>query len=174
MVLKVFIFIFVILCLSSAYGQSSRCELPKSVSQTVARRWDGWNLLQVQDLRPDDQHLWRKKWNDACPSVVKGHFLASSKLSYAFSLINRKDNQQQVILATPAGGGSFNFQTLSKPTHVAGFAVLYRLQPGTYQEVEGGRTVRTKLDSIADETIEAAVVMFYEEQGSFHSMLLSE
>jgi hypothetical protein len=165
--------IVLVSCLIGAYGQTTACKLPAPLSQMVADRWRGWSLLQVSDLVPDDQSLWRKDRGRACPGFVSGHFLSLDKLSYAFSLVNRKSDEQQVILAVPMNG-VFETHILDGPSQVARFSVIHDLPPGKYTEVEGGRTVRTTLDSIAYETIEAGETMFYEERGSFHSLTLSE
>jgi hypothetical protein len=164
---------FLAVCPCSAHGQIRLCKLPTQLGRTLADYWKGWSPLQFDDLRPEDQALWQKKWGNACPGLVKGHFVHSGKLAYALSLIDRK-NDEQLILAVPAKDGTFKTLVLVAPSKVAAFSVVYALPPGKYPEVETGRTVQTKLDSIAYETIEAGMMMFYEEKGSFRSVVLSE
>jgi hypothetical protein len=163
-----------VLCLGSAYGQNSRCELPAQLSRTLARQWKGWRLMQLSDLRRDDQNLWVKKWGSLCPGLAAGHFLSSKATDDAISLIDPENEEQAVILATPQDHGGFVTQIISPPSRVAAYAVVHALPPGKYSEVEGGSTVNTSLDSIAVETIEAGMTMFYENRGSFHSLELEE
>ncbi len=163
-----------VVCLGSACAQNSRCELPAQLGQTIASQWKGRRLMQLSDLRRDDQNLWVKKWGSLCPGLAVGHFLDSKATDDAISPINPENEEQAVILATPKDHGGFDTQIISPPSRVAAYAVVHTLPPGRYTEVEGGSTVNTNLDSIAVETIEAAMTMFYEIRGSFHSLELEE
>ena len=156
-----------------ACGQDSPCRLPAPLARVVTENWKGWRLMQLSDLRSDDQRIWRRKWGERCPGLASGHFVHPGSLSYAVSLIDPKESRQAIILATPIDGGSFTIHTLSPPSRVLAFSVLHTLPAGKYQEVEDEREVRTKLDSVAYETIEAGMVMFYEDHGLFRSLQLS-
>lgn len=164
----------VVLCLGSAYGQNRRCELPARLNQTIATQWKGWRLMQLSDLSHDDQGLWLKKWGALCPGLATGHFMNSTSTEIAVSIIDPRTGEQAVMLATPEDHTGFVTQIISPPSRVAAYAVIHALPPGKYSEVEGGPTVDTKLDSIAVETIEAGMTMFYENRGSFHSLELEE
>lgn len=173
--LRVLIFAAVFFCgVSCAYGQNSPCKLPAPLGHQVAQSWKGWRLMQLSDLRADDQDLWRKKWGNRCPGLASGHFVNPDSLVYAVSLVDPKGSRQAIILASPRSDGSFTTQVISPASRFAAFSVVHTLPPGRYNEVEGGRKVRTKLDSIAYETIEAGMVMFYEENGKFRMLQLSE
>ncbi|HEX6879906.1 MAG TPA: hypothetical protein VF135_06055 [Terriglobales bacterium] len=148
-------------------------QLPKPVSEAIQKKWQGWQIVDVADLRADDQTLWRKTHGTACPGVAVGHFEGSST-SYAVTLFRHKNGLEQVLLVIkPEAHGDSRVYVLSKPQNVAYLSVIHKLSPGTYDDGEGGK-VRIRRDAIAYEAIEAGNISYYFEGGKFRSLQTSE
>ncbi len=170
------LFGFVLLMLAgSCFAASPTCaaKLPKSVIEVIQKRWPGWTIVDVMDLRSDNQTLWKKAHGTCCPGVVVGHFEGNST-SYAVTLFRGKKTLDQVLLVIkPEAQGEPRVFVLSAPQTVAYLSVIHKVPPGTYDDVEGG-TVRIRRDAIEYEAIEAGSVTYYFEGGRFRSLQTSE
>lgn len=152
------------------YSQDADCSLPFSVQQVVDRQWKGWRVLQFADLGVDDQSLWLKKNGHVCPGFAPGHFVRQSGDDCAFVLIQEATNQQVVIVAL-AQQKTYRLETISAPSPVLP-SVIQTFPPGDYSDVETGRKVKLRYDSIAVEQIEATLILYFWNKGKFQRIWL--
>jgi hypothetical protein len=165
----------VVFCLSAipSLATPSACTLPQPVQAVLDDKWRGWRLLQLADLRSDDQTLWREHPQNGklCPGVNQGKF-DGLHTGLVFTLV-RNSEEQVVIVATP-GGDSYTTTVLSKPVKVPYFSVVNVFPPGRYKDFYTGRATQIRADSAAVEAIEASVTLFYFEGGRWKSLLISD
>ena len=156
-----------------ALATPTECVLPRPVKVCFGDKWSGWRLLQLADLRSDDQTLWRDHPLNGkhCPGMNQGRF-DGSHTGFLFTLI-RESEEQVVIVATP-DDDSYIFTVLAKPTKVPYFSVVNVFPDGKYKDVYTGRATEIRADSAAIEAIEASITLFYFEGGRWKSLQLSD
>jgi hypothetical protein len=157
----------------AAFAAPLQCALPGAVQASLDERWSGWRLLQLADLRSDDQSLWQEHRLNGkrCPGVNEGKF-DGERMSLVFTLI-RRPNEQVVLVATP-NGDSFKVASLAPPQRVAYFSVVNVFPPGKYKEFYTDRRVRIPNQSAAVEAIEHSITLFYIDKGRWKSLLISD
>ena len=165
----------ILLCVStvSAFAAPRQCALPDAVRASLDERWRGWRLLQLADLRSDDQSLWREHRLNSkhCPGVNEGKF-DGERTSFVFTLI-RKPNEQVVLVATPEAE-SYKTTILAPPQKVAYFSVVNVFPPGKYKEFYTDKRVQIRNPSAAVEAIEHSITLFYFDKGRWKSLLISD
>lgn len=131
-----------------------------------------WRLLQLRDLRSDDQTLWRERPLNGklCPGVNQGKF-DGLHTGFVFTLVRK--SEQVVMVATP-DGDSYTTTVLAKPIKVPYFSVVNVFPPGKYKDFYTGRATQIRADSAAVEANEASITLFYFEGGRWKSLLISD
>lgn len=169
------LWVTVVFCFAAipALATPSECVLPRPVQAALGNKWSGWRLLQLSDLRSDDQTLWREHPLNGkhCPGMNQGKF-DGLRIGFVFTLINGSQ-EQVVMVATPTGDG-FALTVLSKPTKVPYFCVVNVFPPGKYEDFYTRRATQIRGYSAAVETIEAGIMLFYFERGRWKSLLISD
>jgi hypothetical protein len=162
-------------CLASipALATPTECALPQPVEAALGEKWHGWRLLQLADLRSDDQTLWREHPLNGkrCPGMNHGKFDAVHT-GFVFTLVT--ESEEQVVMVATSNGGSFIATVLEKPIKVPYFSVVNVLPPGKYKDVYTGRATQIRSDSVAIEAIEASIRLFYFEAGRWKSLQISD
>lgn len=150
-----------------AVAQSGKCtirDLPKDIADIVSSKYAGWRPEQISDLGSDDRELWVKAHGDLCPGITRGHFDVANRVEYAVLIVKRgtKDGGYKLLIFRQRSSGSFNVHTLTHAKGVLGSGpVISRVPPGEYSDPETGKSVKTKLDSVLLEWIEAAARLYY-------------
>lgn len=165
----------VLFCLAAipALATPISCTLPQPVQAALDDKWRGWRLLQLADLRSDDQTLWREHPLNGklCPGVNQGKF-DGLHIGFVFTLV-RNSEEQVVMIATP-NRGSYTTTVLTKPMKVPYFSVVNVFPPGKYKDFYTGRATQIRGDSAAVEAIEASITLFYFDGGRWKSLLISD
>ena len=165
----------VVLCFAAtpALATPTECVLPQPVQAALGDKWSGWRLLQLADLRSDDQTLWRDHPLNGkpCPGMNQGKF-DGLRTGFLFTLV-RESEEQVVIVATPSGD-SFTITVLAKPMKVPYFSVVNVVPPGKYKDFYTGRATQIRADSAAIEAIEANITLFYFDGGRWKSLVISD
>src|SRR5438067_10268152 len=130
----------VVFCVAAipALATPTECALPRPVQAALGHKWSGWRLLQLADLRSDDQTLWRDHPVNGkhCPGMNQGKF-DGLRTGLLFTLVTEAE-EPVVIVATP-NGGRFTITILAKPMKVPYFSVVNVFPPGKYKDVYTGR-----------------------------------
>ena len=136
-------------------------------------RWRGWRLLQLADLRSDDQRLRREHPLNGkhCPGVNQGKF-DGVHTGFVFTLV-RESGEQVVVVAAP-NGDSFTATVLAKPIKVPLLQRRQRLSTRHVQRLLHWPASQIRADSAAVEAIEASVTLSYFEGGRWKSLLISD
>jgi hypothetical protein len=165
----------VVVCFAAipAFATPTECVLPRPVQAALGDNWTKWRLLQLADLRGDDQTLWREHPLNGkrCPGMNQGKF-DGFRAGFLFTLV-RNSEEQVVMVATP-NGGSFTVTVLAKPMKVPYFSVVNVFPPGKYKDFYTGRASKIRADSAAIEAIEANITLFYFAGGRWKSLSLSD
>jgi hypothetical protein len=172
-----------ILCISVAtpvVAQSAKCtirELPKGIADVIISKYAGWIPEQISDLGPDDQALWVKAHGNLCPSIASGHFQSNDWVTYAVLLL-KKDQPRlgyKFLLFNENPSGRFMSILLDQAEGKnAGQPVISRVPPGEYSDPENGQSVKTKLDSVLIEWIEAAAQLYYWSGSKYHKLQVQD
>jgi hypothetical protein len=160
--------------LARAQEQSRKFDaLPSSVRAAVEEKYPGWRLVQVSDLRSDDQTLWKKSHGAKCPGLAVGHYENGSDNSYAITLFQKAPKLRQLLVVITPGLPSPKLHVLSGPQEVAYLSVVSKLPPGSYSDAEG-KPVKIGKESISYEAIEAGAITYYYSDGGYRSVQSSE
>jgi hypothetical protein len=152
--------------LAPAQAQSCSYDaLPTSVRALVEEKYPGWRLVQLSDLRSDDQTLWKKSHGRECPGLAVGHYENDSENSFAVTLFQRSPKLRQ-LLAVITGLPMPKLHVLSQPQEVAYLSVVSKLPPGSYADAEG-KPLKVRRESISYEAIEAGAIMYYYRDGGY-------
>jgi hypothetical protein len=166
--------LLVLLCAAAVPAKAAppQCALPEPVRTSLDGKWNGWRLLQLADLRSDDQVLWRQHPLNGkrCPGLNTGKFDGAHK-GVAFTLVRR--SEQVVIVAMPQGD-SYCVTILVPPARVPYFSVVNVFPPGTYKDFYAGTSVKIYTASVAVEAIEHSIKLFYFQNRSWQSLLISD
>jgi hypothetical protein len=160
---------------AAAQDTCSLDQIPANVRSRMTQRFPGWKIVSLQDLRADDQNIWRTSHPKECPGYATGHFSSAEQLSYAFNLF--RDNGKQlfaVLLVIDAAGPDYKIHVLSKPQVVAFMSVVYSQPPGRLTDFAGTRQLTTSLSVIAYETLEAGQLVYFWSNGRYHSIQTSD
>lgn len=162
----VFAILFVWLSIPSS-AQSGSCSistLPKGIADNIRAKYAGWRPEQISDLGSDDQQLWMKTHGQLCPGITSGHFESNGRLGYAVLLIKRNEangGYKLLIFRSNSSGGFLSAIVAHAEGKLSSGPVISRVPAGEYSDPETGKSVKTKLDSVLVEWIEAAAQLYY-------------
>jgi hypothetical protein len=171
--------VVVLVLLSIAFlarAQETSCKLNAllpSVRAVVEEKFPGWRLVNVFDLRSDDQSLWKKSHHGECPGLAVGHYENDSDNSYAITLFQKPPKLRQLLIVITPGLSTPKLHVLSRPQEVAYLSVVSKLPPGRYADAEG-KALKIDKESISYEAIEAGAIMYYYSEGRYQSIQSSE
>jgi len=165
----------VLFCLAAltALATPTECALPRSVQTALGDKWRGWRLLQLADLRSDDQTLWREHPQNGkhCPGMNQGKF-DGLRAGFVFTLVN--GSEEQVVMVATQNHHGFAVTLLSQPMKVPYFSVVNVFPPGKYKDFYTRKPTQIRADSAAVEAIEASITLFYFDGGGWKSLLISD
>lgn len=163
-----------LLCSSIAAVRASPC-LPDNVGSALATRFPGWKLVELQDLREDDQSLLRERPGADCPGVAEGNFERKGEKSYAVTLYRKEGDLKQILVvySPKVADAKRNVIILDGPSTVSYLSVIWKIDPGVNSDIQG-KKLKTKLDSIMYEAIESGSVLYYFSAKSYRHIQLSE
>jgi hypothetical protein len=172
MTMKIVFFMFLALCSLSV--RAVPC-LPDDVRSTLYARFPGWKLVELQDLREDDQGLLRERSAADCPGVAVGNFELKEKKSYAVTLYKEKGDLKQILVVyrPTANSGKGEVVVLDGPRRVSYLSVIWKVDPGVISDAQG-KNLMTTLDSIIYEAIESGSVLYYFTGRGYRHIQLSE
>ncbi len=161
---------------SLAYAAEQVCNqdaVPAPIRSLVQEKYPGWRIVQVSDLRSDDQSLWRKAHHGQCPGLFAGHFESGVAESYAITLFRKAPKLRQLLIVATMEDSVPKLHVLSRAQDVAFLSVISKLPPGSYFDAEGKR-LKIGRESISYEAIEAGAVMYFFRNGTYVSVQSSE
>ncbi len=168
----------VLCCALTVRGATKTCgtvALPESALAVVRARFPGMRIVQLRDLREDDQRLWSSARGHECPGVAVGRFEPSDGPAYALALFRRNGTSYtEALVVVSRHRRRYDLQVLDPPESRTYLLVVHSIPPGKLSDEETGKTVETRRDSVAYEAIEAEVVVFYWERGHYASVVASE
>lgn len=153
-------------------GANATCS-DGNVEMGLKKAFPGWYIVNVENLRQDDQRLWTKGHPNDCPGIAKGHFQPDVTQT-ALTVFKESDLglQQMLLVASPNGDG-YKWSVLSGPKKVGYLSVVSRLPSGEYSASTGTK-VKVFGDSILYEAIEAGSVLYYFRHGRYDFTNLDE
>lgn len=172
-----------ILCISVAtpvVAQSAKCtirDLPKGIAEIIISKYPGWIAEQSSDLGPDDQALWTKAHGNLCPGIASGHFYNASRVDYAVLIVKRGSQKggYKLLMFDQDSSKALNPTIIVHAEGLSGSGpVISCVPPGEYSEPETGTIVKTKLDSVLLEWIEAAAQLYYWSGSKYHKLQVQD
>jgi hypothetical protein len=143
-----------------AIAQSRNCsirDLPKGIADIIGSKYAGWRLEQISDLGPDDQ--------------------SNDRVTYAVLLLKKDapDQAYKFLLFNEDRSGTFGSILVGHAEGKnAGQPVISRVPPGEYSDPETGQSVKTKLDSVLIEWIEAGAQLYYWSGSKYHKLQVQD
>jgi len=165
-----------------ASQSSSPCDevvVPDRISELLKSKFVQWRPKQISDMQAEDQQLWLKGPNGkACPGIAIGHFDSADSLSYAFLLVPRSDangGHKIVVFSKETGKDVYTWRLLD---HAEGQTysglVISKAEPGKYEDWEGKKSIRLKLDALYVEWMEKGAQIFYWTAGRYQKLQVSD
>src|SRR5262249_39579084 len=78
--------------------QPMSCDLPQSLSKSLARRYEGWRVVQASDLSADDRAFWTRARGTACPGAFQAAILPKVGPSYVVSMVRAVHGHLEQVL----------------------------------------------------------------------------
>ena len=155
-------------------GSCDQRDLPAEVQRFLIKFVPTWTILRVDQLRPDDQIIWKRMHRGECPGIAVGNFNGMGQ-SYALNLVETSQGKlfQQLLVLLPDARKSDRFVLLA-PMEVRAFSVATRMPPGRYENIEDGRYIVAKYDSVAMSVLESGTIQYYWNGTSFRNITTSE
>lgn len=161
---------------------SSPCDvaaLPAHVSEVLKSKFAQWRPKQLSDMEADDQQLWLKGPNGkACPGITIGHFESAKELSYAVLLVPQAEPTGGYKIVVFSKGPTSDAYAWKLLDHADGETysglVISKAEPGKYSDVEGTRSIQTKLDGVYVEWMEKGAILYYCSAGRYHKLQVSD
>ncbi|MFC4763353.1 hypothetical protein [Dyella koreensis] len=168
-------FIVLLLCSSMVPLRASTPCLPDNVRSKLSIKFPGWHVVELKDLREEDQDLLREHSGSDCPGVAAGNFDGRRQKSYAVTLFkNEVGLKQMLIVIHPETDESKKAITvLDEPKDVSYLSVVWRVDPGVNSDVNG-KKFKISQDSISYEAIEAGSILYYFSKGGYQHIQLTE
>ncbi|MBB5316932.1 hypothetical protein [Tunturibacter empetritectus] len=165
----------------SAHVRAEDClnNLPPSIRAAVEQ--DNWTILQPQDLAGTDPQRWKGNHPGECPGVTSGNFYPKGKTSYLLALIQRNPAQageqtsqlEQLTLVYLKKNSPVTVSVIP-PTQVAAPMVVWKLHPGSYQNLYGSKKVTISRESFVYEKLVGTANQFYYDGSHLKSLVLSK
>lgn len=160
-------FMLLLLCSSVVTAKASSC-VPDDMKSTLSSSLPGWKLVELRDLREDDQRLLHERPSSDCPGVAVGDFQGLGRKSYAFTLFEVQGGLRQILVVFDpmVSDTKKRIIVLDGPREVAYLSVIWRIEPGENSDVNG-KKFTTRSDSIMYEAIESGALLFYFSNGGY-------
>ena len=139
----------------------------------VSKQFNAWQVVTVNDLRPEDQKLWKQAHGEACPGYAEGNFQSGDRKSFAVTVFQKHPTLRQMLVVVNFKDKVPVITLLSKAQAVAYLSVVSQLPPGKYPAVDESAITLSR-DSISYEAIEAGVLIFYFKNGTYRSISTEE
>jgi hypothetical protein len=109
-----------------------------------------------------------------CPGLATVDVDGSHRASHALALLSDRGgkNYEEVVLLWHDGTPR-SAQILVEAFSEGPRMVIWRLEPGVYEEWDTHRKTRIAHDSIGFEAFEASVTLYYFAKGKFHTLTTS-
>jgi hypothetical protein len=156
---------------------STTRDLPKGIADIIGSKYAGWRSEQISDLEVEDHELWAKAHGDICPGIAIGHFESNDRVTYAVLLLKKDAPNQgyKFLLFNENRSGTFESILVGHAEGKnSGQPVISRVPPGEYLDPESGKSVKTKLDSVLIQWIEAAAELYYWSGSKYHRLQVQD
>ena len=169
-----------VLMLSSAFSAqifAASCEgkgLPPYIRSYLEKESSQWKIIEVSDLAPDHKTFWLRDHPHECPGFVVGAFTPSARKLYAVALISRTLNTHAELLIFEKSAQKYNVKVLLSPFSAAPIPVIFKATPGTYEDWESTRKVKTRFPGITFVFYESSATLFYWSNGKFRELQVSD
>lgn len=150
--------------------------LPESVRATLLRRYPSAKVVEVSDLAPEDQALWKTAHGKKSPGYAKGGFRGRRGPCFAVCLIKREEGRllEAVVVAELPSRGDVRLSVLSDWLETTTPSVVRKEKRGLYWSADGIESVETRYDVIIYEKLEAGAILFYWTGTAFGELTISE
>lgn len=155
------------------FSTHAACALPAKLGNQLGKKFPGWKVVELINLRSDDQRLWADHHQEECPGIALGRFEPATRETYAITLFKKNSDLTQLLVVANRHQNSFKFMVLDGPRKVAYLSVISRRPPGRYVDIEGSK-FSVGLDSISYEAIEAGEIWYHYQDGKFVYNTMSE
>jgi hypothetical protein len=118
-----------------------------------------------------------KAHGDLCPGIANGHFENADRLTYSVLLLNDDVSVlgYKFLVFKESHSGTFRSIVLAQAEgENAGRPVISRVPPGEYSDPETGKSVKTKLDSVLVEWMEAAAQLYYRSGSRYRKLQVQD
>ena len=127
--------------LTATTSAQDSCRIPSSLASALATKYPDARVMTLNDLPQQDREFFEKDHGPDCPGLIRVNFYGDGKATWALVLIIREMQKQdaQLVIAHEIAGG-FEFTPLDNANQES--AVVWRLGPGTYADIETAKTIR--------------------------------
>jgi len=155
---------------SAAAAAPDPCAHPPAAVQGMLK--DGWRLLTLVDLEPDDRALWAATHAPACPGFAVARMDGGGAPAYAVALLRARGGRVEETVRLRLPGFAVD-RVLMAPA-IDSRIVVWRAGPGPTRAWDGGPTVRVAHDSVIVELMEASATQYFLSRGRLRSIQTSD
>ncbi|PYU23530.1 MAG: hypothetical protein DMG32_16025 [Acidobacteria bacterium] len=116
-------------------------SLSQDLQHEISAKYPASKLVRLSDLEEYDRKLFRKDHGNSCPGLVNVDFYGDQKETLALVLTTGEGANQKAELIVARKLGQ-SWQTALLDTAGLSVPVVWRQKPGTYKDIENGKTIR--------------------------------
>ncbi len=162
-------YIFAFSALLYAGSANASCLPAAQPVTTYLAKYPAWHIVNMSDLSPEDQDLWRRYQGAACPGQAQADLKGDGHVSYGLVLLS-KEGLRAVILLDD--NGKYKPQILYSDK--GDVEVVHTAAPGPAYEFETKRRVNIPHQSFVFEHLESSATHYYWRNGKVESVTISD
>ena len=159
-----------VLILGGCNPFSQACE-PDALVKSYLTTEPAWKIVTPDDLSSGGDFGWHIENSEKCPGLVSFKPDGGKVNAAALLLFEKRGDkifQKLVVVKKDAKG--FVVETLIEPLEVNSALFLRTVPPGTYEDVDTGRTVAIAHEAIALDAGEEGAIIYYRKGGKYRSL----
>jgi hypothetical protein len=152
--------------------------LPTPIRDLLKSKFPQWRPKQVSDMDADDQQLWSKAHEKACPGIAIGHFERANGDSYVMLLVPKTEpssGYRLVVFSKGSSGDAYTWKLLDQADgQTYSGLVISKAEPGKYSDFDHTKSIQIKLDGVYVEWMEKGAQLYYWSGGRYHKLQVSD
>lgn len=163
---------------NAVHVQSCLSILPASTEKQIEMKYQGWRVLEYNDLSEDDKAIWVKYHGAVCPGVALVNSANTPKEDRTYGIVIVRGGEgikRAKLLILKETNSVASLKTLYEENSVTNYPVIYKASPGVYRDFyDNSKTVTVSGDALIYEHLEASAIAFYHTGTQFHRLVISD
>ncbi|MFZ0958909.1 MAG: hypothetical protein WAN60_21400 [Candidatus Sulfotelmatobacter sp.] len=150
---------FVLLILvTAAASADDPCALPVGLREEISKDYPQGKVVRLSDLSEDDRNFFRKDHGNACPGLAEVDFYGDKKPTWAVALLEKGTKFKVELVVAHQAEKVWEIKSLD--SEKGDVPVVWRQNPGKYDDIYGEKTIRATKPVIVFCAYEAWAILY--------------